>query len=152
MMYCLWISSRMPARMTAWRSVSGGGQRKVTSATARAHHTRRARTKVLEDEVDVSVVLRADDVEQADDVFVPGELLQVHDLAEGALRVCRVAEGVEAFLQRYDVAGALVNGLPNNAVGLRRRAARNKVRDSQLAWILRPMPSPRTPLPPFRAL
>ena len=46
------------------------------------------------------------------------ELLEVHDLTERALGVRGVAEGVEALLERYRVAGTAVHGFPHNAVGL----------------------------------
>jgi len=80
---------------------------------------RSASTLTVKHEVDVAVVLGAHDVEQAHDGVVARELLQVHDLAEGALRVRRVSERIEALLQRDDVLRAAVNGLPHDAVGLR---------------------------------
>ena len=46
------------------------------------------------------------------------ELLEVHDLTERALGVRGVAEGVEALLERYRVAGTAVHGFPHDAVGL----------------------------------
>jgi hypothetical protein len=71
----------------------------------------------VEDQVDVSVVLGADHVLQPDDVLVPSQLLQEDDFTEGALCVRGVLEGVEVLFKRDDLLGALVDGLPDNAVG-----------------------------------
>ena len=70
----------------------------------------------VEDEVDVTIVFSSDHVLKADDVLVTGQLLEEDDLTEGALGVGGVLEGVEVLLQRDDFFGALVNGLPDNAV------------------------------------
>mmetsp|Transcript_53348 Transcript_53348/g.108529 ORF Transcript_53348/g.108529 Transcript_53348/m.108529 type:complete len:356 (+) Transcript_53348:57-1124(+) len=75
------------------------------------------RFHIVEHKVDVLVVLRTDNVQQPDDVVVATELLEVHDLTERALGVRGVAEGVEALLERYRVAGTAVHGFPHNAVG-----------------------------------
>ena len=71
---------------------------------------------VVEDEVDVLVVLRLQHVLQPDDVLVPRQPLQVHDLAEGALCVGRVLEGVKDLLQRDDPLGLLVDRLEDDGV------------------------------------
>ena len=83
----------------------------------RANHRVQVGVHEVKDEVDVTVVLGADNVLQADDVFMAGELLQKDDLAEGALRVGCVLEGVEIFLKGNDLLGLLINGLPHNTVG-----------------------------------
>lgn len=90
---------------------------------------------VLEDEVDVPVIVRFQDVEKLHDVGVPPELLQEHDLPrtktfsspvdggsasgvgpEGPLGVRLVAEGVEDLLEGDDFIGAAVEGLPHDPV------------------------------------
>ena len=43
-------------------------------------------------------------------------LLQEHDLAEGALRVSGILEGVEDFLQRDDVLCPPIGGPPHDAI------------------------------------
>jgi len=71
----------------------------------------------VEHEVDVTIVLSADHVLKTDYVFVPSQLLQEDDLAEGALSIRGVLESVEVLFERDDFLGALVNRLPDDAVG-----------------------------------
>ena len=71
---------------------------------------------VVEDEVDVLVVLRLQHVLQPDDVLVPRQPLQVHDLAEGALRVGGVLEGVEDLLEGDRLLVLLVDRLEDDGV------------------------------------
>jgi hypothetical protein len=42
--------------------------------------------------------------------------LEVHDLAECSLRVCRIAEGVEALLQRNNGSRPFIDRFPHHAV------------------------------------
>lgn len=70
----------------------------------------------VEDEVDVAIVFSSDHVLKADDVLVTRQFLEEDDLTEGALGVGGVLEGVEVLLQRDNLLGALVDGLPDNAV------------------------------------
>ena len=73
------------------------------------------------------------DVEQPDDVVVAHQLLQVHHLAKGALRVRGVAERVKALLQGHHVPRLLVDRLPHHAVGLRGGRAGGGARGAR-AW------------------
>ena len=127
-MYCLWISCKIPARITAcksvsaknWRKKGGAGARRVSERRSRLGHLREARrTHEIKDEVNVSVILSAHNIQETDDVVVTCELLQVHDLAKSALRVGRVSERVKALFERDDCARLLVHSLPHNAVRLR---------------------------------
>ena len=52
--------------------------------------------------------------------------LEVLDLAEGALGVCLVAESVKDLLDRDDLAGGLVGGLPDDAIGLKWAASEGR--------------------------
>mmetsp|Transcript_603 Transcript_603/g.2296 ORF Transcript_603/g.2296 Transcript_603/m.2296 type:complete len:371 (+) Transcript_603:176-1288(+) len=53
---------------------------------------------VVADQVDILVVVGLQHVGQSHDVLVAIELLQEHDLAEGALRIGGILEGIEALL------------------------------------------------------
>lgn len=70
----------------------------------------------VEHKVDVAVVLGADHVLQSNDVFVASQFLQEDNLAEGALCVRGVLEGVEVLLESDDFLCAFVDRLPDNAV------------------------------------
>ena len=76
-------------------------------------------THVLEHKVNVSVVVSLENVAQSDNVVVPGHFLEVHNLTERPLCICRILEGVEDFLQRNHFLRALVDGLPHNSVCLK---------------------------------
>ena len=69
----------------------------------------------LEDEVEVLVVFCADDLVQLDDVGVV-EFLQQDDLAEGALRVGGMLEGIEDLLEGQRVSGLFISHFPDVAV------------------------------------
>jgi hypothetical protein len=71
----------------------------------------------IEDEVDVAVILGLENVAQAHNVGVAGELLEVLDFAVRALGVRGVTKGVKAFLQGEGLSGLFVNTLPNDSVG-----------------------------------
>ena len=75
------------------------------------------RVHEVEHQVYVAVVLGADHILQADDILVPGKLLQEDDLAEGALGVGRILECVKVLLKGHDLLGLLINGLPHDTVG-----------------------------------
>ena len=75
-------------------------------------------THVLKHQVDVTVIVGLQHVAKTDDVVVARHLLQVHDLAEGALRIGGILEGVEDFLQGHHLLGALVDGFPHDTVRL----------------------------------
>ena len=84
----------------------------------------------VEDEVDVAVVLGLHEILQRDDVGMRlGRLQrhQVHDLAEGALGVGRVLEGVEDLLERHHLLGLLVDGLEDDGVGALAELLRNLI-------------------------
>lgn len=137
MMKTLWMSLRMlPRLMTLWRSVSGETGRNVFQAEkcedqahvrqrepSRAYiaypRTRDVLTHVLENEINVPVVVRLVQPDQLDDVLVIGERQQEHYLAERALRVRLIPEGVEDLLHRDGVLPLPVYGLPHDAVSLK---------------------------------
>mmetsp|Transcript_69371 Transcript_69371/g.187542 ORF Transcript_69371/g.187542 Transcript_69371/m.187542 type:complete len:334 (-) Transcript_69371:17-1018(-) len=75
------------------------------------------RLHVVADEVDVQIIVRLQHVEEPDDVLVPVQLLQEHNLPESPLRVRGILEGVEALLQGHHLVGLLVDRLPNDTVG-----------------------------------
>lgn len=64
----------------------------------------------------ILVVFGPNDVEQLDDVRMPSELLQEHDLSEGPLRIGLVPERVEDLLEGNSVARPPIRGLPYDAV------------------------------------
>jgi hypothetical protein len=109
------------------------------------------RTHKVENEVDVAVVVGLDHVEQPDDVGVAVQLLQIHHLAEGALRVRRVAERIKALFERHDLPRVLVNCLPDDPVRLGR--CEERVNTSAMSFTTlktRPATAMRlTPLPSF---
>lgn len=79
-MYCLWMSSKMLARITACRSVSAKADGRARVSSGRDEGTRTWRhwaerrrggvTHVLEDKVDVLVVLGLHDILQSDYVLM----------------------------------------------------------------------------------
>mmetsp|Transcript_33887 Transcript_33887/g.100659 ORF Transcript_33887/g.100659 Transcript_33887/m.100659 type:complete len:438 (+) Transcript_33887:197-1510(+) len=69
------------------------------------------------DQIDVLVVVGLEHVQQPHNVLVTVQLLQEHDLPERALGIRRILEGVEALLERHDLACLLVDGLPHDAIG-----------------------------------
>jgi hypothetical protein len=69
----------------------------------------------LEQDVDVALIGRADHLLQLHYVRVL-EFLQEHYLAVGPLRVSRVLEGVEVFLQSEKLAALPILHLPDDAV------------------------------------
>ena len=81
----------------------------------------------VENEIDISVVFRPDDVLQSDDVLVADELLQEDDLTERPLRISRVLEGVEVLLESNNLFSALVNSFPDDAVGTLAKLLQNFV-------------------------
>ena len=80
------------------------------------------RLHVLENEVHVLVRLGLDHLQHPDQVVVPRQLGQVHDLAVGPLRVDRVAKGLVALLERHQLTRALLDRFPHHAVGAHRQA------------------------------
>ena len=69
----------------------------------------------VEHEVDITVILCANNILEADNVFV-AHLLQKDDLAESTLRVSRVLEGVEVFLESDNLLCAFVDSLPDDTI------------------------------------
>lgn len=82
----------------------------------RADHRVQVRLHEIEHHVQVLVVLRLDDVAQANDVLVPVQFLQEHHLAERPLRVRRIVERVEHFLQRDYLLRLLAERLPHDPI------------------------------------
>jgi hypothetical protein len=70
---------------------------------------------VLEYQVNIAVVLGADDLLQFYDVGV-AELHEEHNLSVGALGIGGVIEGVEVLLESLDLFALLVDDLPHVAV------------------------------------
>ena len=71
----------------------------------------------VEHQIDVPVIFSANNVLEPDNILVPDQLLQENNLTECPLCVCRILEGVEIFLECYNLLGALVNGFPDNSIG-----------------------------------
>ena len=70
----------------------------------------------VEDEVDISIVFCSDDVLQPDDVFVAVQLLKEDDLSECPLGVSCILKSIEVLLERHNLLGPLVDGLPDDTV------------------------------------
>jgi len=81
-----------------------------------ADHSMQVRVHKVKHQVDVTVVFSSHHVLQTNDVFMPRQLLQEDNLAEGALRISRILKGVEVLFEGNDLLGALVNCFPDNAV------------------------------------
>ena len=81
----------------------------------------------VENEIDISVVFRSDDVLEPDDVFMADELLQEDDLTEGSLCIGRVLEGVKVLLESDNLLSALVNSFPDDSVGTLAKLLQNFV-------------------------
>ena len=71
----------------------------------------------VENEVDVAIVLSSDHVLQSDYILVARQLLQENDLAEGPLRIRSILESVEVLLERDNLFGSFIDGLPDDTVG-----------------------------------
>lgn len=71
----------------------------------------------IEDQVEVFVVLGADQVLQRNDVGVPAELPEKNDLAEGALGIGGILECIKDLLDGDGTLSLLVDCLPNDSVG-----------------------------------
>ena len=68
--------------------------------------------------VAILVVLRLEHISQRDDVVrLATERLQVHDLAEGALRVGCILKGVKDFLESNNGLGLFVGRLEDDRIG-----------------------------------
>lgn len=63
-------------------------------------------------------------------IVVPCKSLEVHNLAESALSVGRVSEGVEALLQGQNLASTLFDGFPDDAVRLREKRRNLRMRNT----------------------
>ena len=67
-------------------------------------------------QIDITIVLCTDNILKADDVLMPGELLQEYDLSECALGISCILKSVKIFLQRHDLFGLLVDCLPDDTI------------------------------------
>jgi hypothetical protein len=81
-----------------------------------AHHS--FLTHMIKHKVNVPIILRPNDVHQANDVVVARKLLQVHDFTIRPLGVRGIAKRVEALFQRHSGMSALVCSLPHDAIRL----------------------------------
>ena len=70
----------------------------------------------IEDQINVSVVLRTDNILQADDILMARQLLQEDDFSESSLCVRCVLKGVEILLEGDDIFSLLVDGLPHDTI------------------------------------
>lgn len=70
----------------------------------------------VKDQVNISVILRADYIEQSNNVLVAIEFLKKHDFSKGALGICGVLERVERLLDSHHLSRLFVDSLPDNAV------------------------------------
>ena len=73
---------------------------------------------VLEDQVDVPVIVSLQHVQQLDDVLVPMQLLQEHDLPEGPLGISGILEGIKDLLEGHCLPSLLVDSLPHYTICL----------------------------------
>ena len=70
---------------------------------------------VVEDQVDVAIVLRPEDLLERNDVLVPLQKLQKDNLPIGALRVGGVLKGVKDLFERHNLSTRVVGGRSLNA-------------------------------------
>jgi hypothetical protein len=70
----------------------------------------------IEHQVNISVILSPDDILQADNVLMTGQLLQEDDFSEGTLSICCVLKGVKVLLESHYILGLLINGLPDDTI------------------------------------
>ena len=70
----------------------------------------------IEHQVQIFIILRPDDREQSNDVFMSIEMLKIHDLSVGPLRVGGVLKGVIDFFQCHEFVGLSIQGFENHSV------------------------------------
>lgn len=70
----------------------------------------------VENKINVSVVLCADHVLEANDVLVAVELLKEDNFTECPLGISGILKGVKVLLKSNDVLGLLVYGFPHNTI------------------------------------
>ncbi len=75
------------------------------------------RVHKVEDQIDVPIVLGANDILQADDILMTGQLLQEDNLSKSTLGIRCVLEGIEVLLERHYILGLLVDSFPHDTVG-----------------------------------
>lgn len=71
---------------------------------------------MFEHQVNIPVILSADDLLELDDVGVR-KFHEKHDLSVGSLRIGGIIESIEVLLECFDLSGLLVGHLPNVAIG-----------------------------------
>ena len=70
----------------------------------------------VKDKVYIAVVLSSDHILQSDYILMASQLLQKDDLTESSLRIGRILESVEIFLQGNDLLGPLIDCLPDDTI------------------------------------
>lgn len=70
----------------------------------------------IEHEIDVTIVLRTDDILQADDVLMARQLLQEDNLSECALSISCILKCIKVLLKSNDLLGLLINSFPHNTI------------------------------------
>ena len=70
---------------------------------------------VIGHDINILVVVCAEDVLELDNVLVSTQLLQEHDFAKGSLRVGSVLERIVTFFQGHDTPCFLIDRFPHNA-------------------------------------
>lgn len=78
----------------------------------------RSLTHMVKSEIDVPSIFSLHHVLESDQVIMSCKSLQVHDFSESPLSISGVSEGIKALLQRQHLASALLDGLPDDTVGL----------------------------------
>ena len=134
-MYCLWMSSKIFARITASQK-----SQSVLNNT-RIHHLHASQfpctqksnrclcrfllsghSTTCEDGVCVhsrtEVLRNSRNLRKPDYILVVVDLLQKHNFAKRSLCICCVLERVKDFFQGYNIAGLLVHRFPNYSVCL----------------------------------
>lgn len=70
----------------------------------------------IKHQIDITIVLCADNILQTDDVLMPCELLQEDNLSECALGISCILKSVKILLQGYDLFGLFVDRFPNDTI------------------------------------
>ena len=96
-------------------------------------------THVLEDEIDVLIVVSAVYIQQPDDVWMIAEVLEEHNLPEGALGIRLIAEGVEDFLDSHHTSALPVHRFPHYPISLHHQLKNKLILNQSIALSYKPM-------------
>jgi len=96
------------------------------------HEHHRGLTHMVKGEIDIPSIFSLHHVLESDQVIMSCKSLQVHDFPERPLSISGVSEGIKALLERQHLASALLDGLPDDTIGLQEtRGSLNKKVDSR---------------------